>query len=325
MKVAVTGASGHIGNNVCRELIKRGHQVVALVHQDLRAFNGLDIELVRGDVTDTDSLDILLHNADAVCHAAGLISISGSQKGKVHETNVRGTENVIESALKNKVKSMYHLSSVHAHQSPGINGVMNEQSVYSTAKNSDYDLSKATSESLVIAAREKNLATTIFNPTAVIGPFDFKPSLTGKLVLRLCKGQIPALTPLGFDWVDVRDVAWAVAESIDRGIENEKMMLSGNWHSFVDFAKIVEHISGKKAPGIIAPFWLSRLGVPFITGLSALTGKEPLYTYESLEVIENGCKNISSARALELLNYNPRPLELSLQDSVAWFKSHKYL
>lgn len=207
MKVAVTGASGHIGNNVCRELLNRGHQVVALVHQDTKALNGLDVELVAGDISDPDSLDMLLYAADAVCHLAAIISISGSQKGKVHEINVGGIEHVIDSVLRNKVKRMCHLSSIHAHQSPGVNEIMNEQSPYSTAQNSAYDLSKAMGESLVIGAREKNLATTIFNPTAVIGPFDFKPSLSGKLILRLCKGQILALSPLGFDWVDVRDVA----------------------------------------------------------------------------------------------------------------------
>jgi len=120
-------------------------------------------------------------------------------------------------------------------------------------------------------------------------------------------------------------VAWALAESIDRGIENDKMMLSGNWHSFAEFAKIVEQISGTKAPRFISPFWLSKMGVPMISLHSKITQKEPLYTYESLEVIENGCKNISSKRANELLNYKPRPLETSLRDSVDWFKSHNYL
>jgi dihydroflavonol-4-reductase len=325
MKVAVTGASGHIGNNVCRELLNRGHQVTALVRQDTTALNGLNVECISGDVSDKDSLDILLHDADAVCHVAGLISISGSQKGLVQEINIRGTENVIESAIKNKVKNMVHLSSVHAHQSPGVDGVMDEQSPYSTAKNSAYDLSKATAEVLVINAREKGLSTTILNPTAVIGPSDFKPSLTGKLILRLCKRQIPALTPLGFNWVDVRDVARAVAESIDRKIENEKMIISGNWHSFAEFAKIVEQISGTKAPRFVSPFWLSKMGVPLISLHSKITRKEPLYTFESLEVIQHGCKNICSARAVELLNYKGQPLNESLRDSVEWFKANNYL
>jgi dihydroflavonol-4-reductase len=325
MKVAVTGASGHIGNNVCRELLNRGHQVTALVRQDTTALNGLNVECISGDVSDKDSLDILLHDADAVCHVAGLISISGSQKGLVQEINIRGTENVIESAIKNKVKNMVHLSSVHAHQSPGVDGVMDEQSPYSTAKNSAYDLSKATAEVLVINAREKGLSTTILNPTAVIGPSDFKPSLTGKLILRLCKRQIPALTPLGFNWVDVRDVSWAVAESIDHGIENEKMIISGNWHSFAEFAKIVEQISGTKAPRFVSPFWLSKMGVPMISLYSKIAQKEPLYTYESIEVIQHGCKNISSARAVELLNHKARPLNETLRDSVAWFKANNQL
>jgi dihydroflavonol-4-reductase len=325
MKIAVTGASGHIGNNVCRELLSRGHAVTALVHNDDLALRDLKIAVVKGDVSDVDSLDILMHDADAVCHLAAIISITGNQGGRVNDINVGGTTNVIDSALRNGVKRMFHVSSIHAHKTPGVDGVMNEQSPYADLSDFAYDQSKAAGEQLVLAAREKGLATTIFNPTGVVGPHDYKPGLSGQLVVRLCKGKIPMLTPLGFDWVDVRDVAWAVAEAIDRSVENNKFMISGAWCSVKDFAEIVAKHSGKKAPKFIAPFWLARVGVPFLNAYSKVLNKDPLYTYESLEVIEQGCKNVSSANAQKILGYQPRAIETTLSDTVNWFKTNHYL
>jgi dihydroflavonol-4-reductase len=325
MRIAVTGAAGHIGNNLCRELIKRGHKVNALVFNDTKALSDLPVNLVVGDVTDPYSLDILLHNAEVVCHLAAIISISGDKGGMVQKINVEGTRNVIDSAIRNGVKKMYHTSSIHAHKSPGLEGVMDEKYPYADAADYAYDQSKAISEALVLEAREKGIATTIFNPTGVIGPFDFKMSYSGQFILQLCKGEIPMLTPLGFDWVDVRDVSWAIAEAIDKSIENEKFLISGTWVSIKEFAAIVAKYSGQKAPRFVAPFWVSRLGVPFIAAISKLTGKEPVYSHESLDAIIHGCKNVRSNHAADLLGYKAKPIEQVLEETILWYKNQRLI
>ena len=94
MKIAVTGANGHVGANLCRNLLAEGHQVKALVHQHLDALNDLDIEMIRGSINDRGSLQKLFKGAEIVFHLAAIISIDG-QKEKLLEVNYEGTKNLI--------------------------------------------------------------------------------------------------------------------------------------------------------------------------------------------------------------------------------------
>lgn len=326
MKVAVTGASGHVGNVLCRRLCERGHSVRALVYRETRSLEGLDIERVQGSLFDQDALDRLMDGADTVCHSAALISIGQAPEAEVYRTNVDGTRNMLEAARRQGLKRYYQISSIHAHLSPGLDGRMDEKTAYVDPKSAAaYDRSKAAAEKAVIAARTDSFSTTIFNPTAVIGPFDFKPGLSGQMILRLATGKIPMLTPLGYDWVDVRDVAEAICTAMEQGVENEKFMLSGRYGPVKEVAAIIAKHSGVAAPKFTAPFWLARIGVPFITLQSKMTGQEPLYTHESLDAIAESCRNISSRRAENALGYRPRDLEASLTDAVAWFTQNGYI
>lgn len=326
MKVAVTGAAGHIGNVLCRRLLERGHTVCALVYKDSQALDGLELEKIQGDMLDAEILDALLKNVDAVCHCAAIISIGDVAPKLVHTTNVIGTEKILGAAERHDVKKFCYLSSVHAHQSPGLNGTMDESTPYVGPDNrSAYDKSKVAAEKAVIAARDRGLNTLIFNPTAVIGPHDFKPGLSGKMVLRLARRKIPMLTPLGFDWVDVRDVANTVVTALERPISNEKFMIPGTWYSVQQLAGLICKEAGVPAPKRVSPFWMARLGVPFVGLYSKMTMTTPLYTYESLRTLEETCKNVQSRHASELLQYQPRPLEATIADTVNWFRENKYL
>lgn len=326
MKVAVTGAAGHIGNVICRRLLERGHEVRALVYRESQSLDGLGLEKIQGDILDEQILDALLKNVDAVCHSAAMISIGDVAPNLVHTTNVIGTQKVLDAAIRNGVGQFSYLSSVHAHHSPGLNGTMNENTPYVGADNrSAYDRSKAAAEKAVLAARDRGLNTLIFNPTAVIGPYDFKPGLSGQMVLRLARKKIPMLTPLGFDWVDARDVANAVVHAMEQEISNEKFMLPGSWCSVQELAEIICRYAKVPAPRFTAPFWLARTGVPFIGLYSRMTGQAPLYTYESLRTLEETCQNVEGNHAARMLQYRPRLLEETIADTVNWFTKNGYL
>ena len=133
------------------------------------------------------------------------------------------------------------------------------------------------------------------------------------------------LTPKGYDWVDVRDVTNAIVTAVEQSISNEKFLLSGNWESMVDFAELVAKHSPKNSPKHIAPFWLARIGVPFMGLYSKLVSRPPLYTYESLRTVESGCKNTNHEHAGEILNYRPRPLSESIKDCIDWFRKNDRL
>jgi len=204
---------------------------------------------------------------------------------------------------------------------------MNEQTPYclDEQKAGDYDRSKAQAEQAVIAARSEQLKTTIFNPTAVLGPFDFKPGFTGQLVWDLCHGKIPMLTPRGYDWVDVRDVADAIVTALERNVANEKFILSGEYAPVAEVAALAAIYSGRPAPKITVPFWLARIGVPFVALQSKITGQVPLYTADSLKAIEEGCRNVSCLRAKQQLDYKTRQLDESVKDTIAWFREQQLI
>jgi dihydroflavonol-4-reductase len=153
----------------------------------------------------------------------------------------------------------------------------------------------------------------------VIGPCDFKLSPVGEVILDLLKRKMSALVDGGFSWVDVRDVVDGAIAAMERGRKGEHYLLTGHWLSVRDLAALVEEVSGVKAPGFVAPMWLAAIGAPFVTVFSRLTGKRPLYTSESIKVLQNH-RHISHAKAEKELGFNPRPTRETVRDIVAWFK-----
>jgi dihydroflavonol-4-reductase len=320
MIVSVTGASGHVGSNLCRMLLKRGHKVRALVHRDETGLQGLDLEKVHGDVLNTSVLQELFNGSDVVIHLAAIISIKGKRNKYLEEVNIEGTRNVIKAIEKNGVKRLIHFSSIHAINHFPLSEPMDESRPFVNNFPLPYEKAKSLGEKIVMnAVRETGLDAIVLNPTAIIGPYDFKPSLMGQLVKRLYKRQLPALVKGGYNWVDVRDVSIAAINAIESGKSGERYILSGIWAGLTDLSRMVSDITGRKTPTLVTPMWLAKVGVPFISTWYALKNEHPLYTFQSLEIINSVNKNIINKKAREDLDFDPRPLEDTLRDTIDWF------
>ena len=250
LKIALSGINGHIGNNVARTLSQNGFQLVGLVRDSNKeSIEDLTINLIRGDLFDESAMDKLCQGADVFIHLAAKVSIYPSEREEIFRTNIEGVKNVIAACIRNGVKKIIHFSSIHAHEAYGHAIPINENTKYVSSKSSAYDFSKSTGEQLMIKAREKAIDVTILNPTGVIGPFDFQPSLSGKMMMDIYSGNLPMLVKGGFDWVDVRDVSNAVLNVIVKDIKNEKFMLSGHWASLSYLAEIVSNEKGIRYKG----------------------------------------------------------------------------
>ncbi len=319
MTVAVTGASGHIGNNLCRELIHQGYKVKALINKDNTAVKGLDIETVKGNITDIEALNKLTENADIVFHLAAIISISGNSKDYLSKVNVQGTKNIIDASVKQKVKKFIHFSSIHALNQFPLEKELNEKNQLADGNCTAYDQTKADAERLVLKAVENGLDAHILNPTSVVGINDFKSSLVGQAFLKIANGKLPALIPGGFDWVDVRDIVKGAIDSIDKGIKGERYLLSGHWKSLEDLATEINLYTKRKNP-IKIPLFVAKIGVPFIYLYSKITDNDPLYTFESLEILNQSNKHISFQKAKDRLNYQPRSFKETIQDTYDWYE-----
>ncbi len=281
MRVAVTGASGHVGANLCRLLVERGETVVALCHRDVQPLEGLGVE-------------------------------------KVH---VEGTRNVVDACLGAGVQRLVHFSSFHAFEQAPFDEELTEDRPPVSESGFAYDRSKVEGEREVLTGVERGLPAVILNPTAIMGPHDYGPSLMGEALLDLYGGKLPALVPGGSDWVDVRDVAAAAVASVDRGRSGQRYLLSGCWTTVTELAALVEKITGAKPPRITTPLWLARAGVPLMRLFSRVTGVRPLYTHESLDRLVRSSRKVSHAKASRELGFEPRPLEMTLEDTYHWFRS----
>ncbi len=186
MTVVVSGASGHVGGNLIRELLRQGRRVRAIVREDIRAVDGLDLELVRADVLDRQSLDAALVGAEVVYHLAARISVIGDPDGSVYRTNVLGTRNMVSAALEAGVSRFVHFSSIHAFSRYPKQGMIDESRPLTEGKDVPaYDKTKAQGEREVARGVADGLDAVIINPTAVIGPHDYKPSHMGQFFLHV--------------------------------------------------------------------------------------------------------------------------------------------
>jgi dihydroflavonol-4-reductase len=325
MKVAITGAGGHIGNNLSRFLLSQGAAVKALCHQDARALENLPLNLVYGDVLDLHSLMACFRDVEVVYHLASIISIEGGAQGIVREVNEQGTRLVVDACLRCGVERLVHFSSIHALQQTPLEIPLDEKRTLVDKTGSIYDQSKAEAERIVLDGNQRGLDSVIVNPTAVIGPHDYKPSLMGRGLLALYNGTLPALVPGGFNWVDVRDVVQGAIQAGQLGETGERYLLSGSWASVRQIAERVETISGKPRPKFISPLWLARLGLPFIRAHASLNGTRALYTAESLNALEGANRNVSCEKAEKHLKYHPRPLQKTLEDTFQWFQEAEIL
>ena len=321
MTIVVTGATGHIGANVCRTLVKRGAAVRALHRGNTRPLDGVDVELRRADVLDRPSLTSALEGADAVIHLAARISIAGDPDGLVYRTNVEGSRNVVDACLERGVRRLVHMSSFHAFRQAPIHEPLTEARPAVGEDAYPYDRSKAAGEREVDRGVEAGLSAVILNPTGVMGPWDFTPSLMGSAVLDLCHGRVPVLAPGGSDWVDVRDVADAVVAALDAGRPGDRHLLAGGWTPLAVLAEIVARSSGRRRPRVTIPEAVLRSGLPLVRLVSRSRSRRPLYTRQSLDALTRSSRDVRSDRARSVLGFSARPLEETVASSIEWFRA----
>ena len=177
--VIVTGATGHIGNVLVRQLLSRGADVRVVIppFEDTASLDGLKVEMVEGDVRKIDSLIQAFKGGDVVYHLAGIISILPGKSELLYQVNVVGTRNAVEACLKTGVRRLVYTSSIHAIVGPPHGTIIDKTFPFDPDRTrGDYDRSKAQATLEVLKAVERGLDAVIVCPTGVIGPYDYKLS-----------------------------------------------------------------------------------------------------------------------------------------------------
>lgn len=322
--IAVTGATGHLGNVVCRILCANGWHVRALYRSEASMLSRLPLELVQGDVLNLPSLEKFFEGCDIVIHCAAIISVHGDPDGMVYKTNTEGPGNVLKAATKAGVKRIVHISSVHAVEELPHSAPFDEKRPYKRKGAYPYDLSKAEGEQILLSSGQAGAPEiVVLRPSAIIGPYDFKPSELGKAMLDFYRRKIPALPEGGYNFVDVRDVAQSVVQAIDQARAGEVYLLTGKYYSMKAFARMVQDVTGVRTTKMVLPFYLLRALLPLISLWSKISGASPVLSLEAIVAVKNGHPDMDNSKAVSELGHQSRPLEESIRDFYEWYQNNE--
>ena len=326
MKVLVTGATGFIGGNVARGLADQGHEVVALVRpgSSTLTLQETDIRRAEGDVRDRESVAQALKGCQAVVHSAALYTFWTPDPSLIYDVNVTGTKVVLEEALKAEMARCVYTSTVSTVGIPK-GGIGAEESVPSPKELvGHYKRSKYAAEKEALDLAQRGLPVVVVNPTTPVGPWDVKPTPTGRMVLDFIRGRIPAYVNAGMNLVDVEDVAAGHILALERGRPGERYILGNVNLTLGRMFKVLEGVSGKKAPKIRVPIWLA-MGVGYIDEFveGRLLGRVPFIPVEGLKVSRKPMY-VSCDKAVRDLGLPQSPVEGALEKAVRWFRAHEY-
>lgn len=324
MTVFVTGASGHLGNVLVRLLLEQGHTVRVLLRSpEPPALAGLEVEPVYGDLFDRAALRAGCDGAERVFHSAAQISTLNRDLKEVQRVNVEGTRNMVEAALDAKVARFVYVSSVEALDlnDPGELVAGDNFSIDHNVMG--YGRTKALATKVVLEAiRERGLPGVIGIPSALIGPYDFGSSRTVEMVRLFLDRKLPGYIDGGFDFVDVRDVAEGLMLAATAGEIGGCYLLTGRLISYYQITEILERVSGVPMSHLKVPYWLAIPYTYVATWIGTLAGKLPLYTPNSLKILQTW-PIFDLAKSSAELGYRPRPIEETLTDTVAWVQNER--
>lgn len=322
--ILVTGAAGHIGNVLVRELLGRGANVRALIlpGEDVSSLEGLDVELVEGNILDLPSLAPAFAGIDQVYHLAGMISILPDSNGIVRRVNVEGTRNVLEAARRAGVRRLVYTSSIHALGRPPLGVTIDETMPFDPNNTAgEYDATKAEASLLVIEAAKNGLDAVLVCPTGVIGPYDYRLSEMGNLVKGWMHRGLHLLVDGMYDFVDVRDVARGHILAMEKGRSGEVYILSGQRIRLAEIKELVQQHADSRSPGIQIPMPLALFFTIFTPFWYKLTHATPRFTRYSLETVMSN-SFISSAKAIRELGYTARSMGETIGDTVRWWRQY---
>jgi dihydroflavonol-4-reductase len=320
--ILVTGATGHIGNVLIRALLARGKKVRALVRPGPLpvSLTGLNVELVRGDVLERDSLRPAVHGIDLVYHLAARIRLLPGPDPETERVNLEGTRNLLAVLPGSRVRRLIYASSIYALRPPAGGGPLDESCPFDPGQaRGVYDRSKAQASLEVQAAVDRGLEAVLVCPTAVIGPYDFQGSDAGRGIRYHLRPGLNFYVAGAYDFVDVRDVADGFIRAAEKGRPGAVYILGGERLSVRQVAQIVWEASGSWHVGIKVPTGLARLAAGILPFYAHLTGSTPLFTPYALEALASNSV-IRHTRAEVELGYLPRPARLAVLAAVRWFQ-----
>jgi dihydroflavonol-4-reductase len=327
MTTLVTGATGFIGWHVARLLSNRGQQVRVLVRPEsqLRAIEGLPVSRAYGDLRDISSLRSALDGVTEVFHVAADYRLWAKRPNEIYENNVAGTRNLIDASREAAVRRFIYTSSVATVATPVHGGVSNESSEARLDQMiGDYKRSKFLAECEVMSAAENGFPAVIVNPTMPVGPGDWKPTPTGKIIVDFLNGRMPAYVDTGFNVVAVEDVAeghWLAAR---QGRVGQRYILGSRNMTLKELLDIVARAAARKAPRLRLPHAFALAAGYAENLICSFSGREPRIPLDGVRMARYKMF-VDCSRAAREIGFHPGSVEDALARAARWYLDNGYV
>jgi len=324
----LTGGTGFVGASLARLLLKQGLKVKALARKgnDRRNLDGLSVDIVEGGLLDRSAIEDGVKGCRYVFHVAADYRIWIPNPDSMYEANVAGTEVVLRAAAKAGAERIVHCSSVAAVKVPDDQTAVDETSEYSGLDEivGHYKKSKYLADVLARRlAKEEGLPIVTVNPAAPIGPYDSKPTPTGKLVVDFLNGKIPSYIDTGLNIVHVEDVALGHWNAALKGRIGERYILGGENLTLKQVLDLLAEVSGRPGPKFKTPYAVAVAFSAVDTALAVLRGTTPLAPLDAVKMAKHYMW-FSSDKAKNELGFAPRAAKLALKDAVEWYCANGY-
>jgi dihydroflavonol-4-reductase len=331
----VTGVSGFVGNNLARLLLEKGYEVRGLVrpqsdrthlpkHPQFRA--------IEGDLRELSGVLNAVKECHEIYHVAADYRFWSRDWNDIYQSNVQGTKNLFHSAEKAGTKTIVYTSTV------GTMGLSKQP--HPCDENSHplfdqfsthYKKSKLKAETIAIQYAQAGLPIVIVNPSTPIGPGDSKPTPTGKMILDMINGKMPAYVHTGLNFIHVRDVAEGHLLAAKKGRIGQRYILGNQnitlHHFFEMVAKELQKLvdgATRQAPRIRIPY-----SVAYIAGLVStkyadwISKKPPSIPLEAVKTSKN-FMFFEPSKAIHELGLPQTPVTLAIQDAIQWYLENNY-
>ncbi|MDH3788010.1 MAG: SDR family oxidoreductase [Xanthomonadales bacterium] len=321
----LSGATGFVGSNLARELLRQGWHTHVLVRDDslLGEIKGLPVSIHQGDLTDRQSvMEAIPQQVDAVFHVGASTNFWSRNNELQDRVNIDGTQNMLDAAANAQAKRFIHTSSFTTW---GFRHCELDERSERTGQTDwiNYVRSKHLAEESVLqATREMEIDAVILNPAHILGPGD--QNNWSRMIRMVNRGKLYAAPPGGGNFCDVREIAKAHVQAFHQGRSGEKYLLGGEYADFTGVVKIVGEVLDRRVPGIAAPAWVMSAWGYANAAAARFTGNPPDITPESAAMVSYRV-NCDSSKAMQALNYRFTPIRTLIEITRDWMETRGLL
>lgn len=319
----VTGATGHLGANLVRRLVRDGARVRVLLREssDVRPIAGLDVERAVGDLRDPAALARAVAGCARIYHCAAKISITSGGEREIYDTNVLGTRNLLAAALRAGVGRVVVTGSFSAvgHHPDRPSDERDPFDPFARAL--PYERSKAAVEHECLKAVVDGLDVVIAISCAIIGPNDFKPSRMGRVIQDFARGRMPAYVPGGFEFVAARDIVQGHLLAMERGRPGQRYIFSTEFVTVDTLMAWMEEITGRPRPRLrLPPPLMAAIASVASPVLSAVAPDRPQRLTPGAVHLLRMHRRADCTKARQELGYVPTSVKEAVREAHVWFQ-----